>query len=275
MNDVTPNSVARREELVKKVASGIESAKVQLVDISAVFDGKQKVEYVFTAATANSFVDNKYQAAVFFHGYEQINAVFKMIKPKIAPMNFEEALKNKIKVVYEADLKYGNSENIQLQGFSERTEKYTEMLLNDPLAKQCQKETSKHNFYQNDCYKMIMKAHAPDYFKGTVTYKDLTPAAFNTTYQTYEFFKQMYSLEHEEDVLKTIDDGKLDIEIQAYYYDNYINYEFTTNHGLLRLNNVEGMDYYPYAMAVYAPTTSWERSRNWFTGYQNLRKCNY
>lgn len=271
--EVLVNSEARREEIVKRAASGIESAEVQLYDFSAAFNGKQKIRVsVFTAAIADSFVDNKVQGAFLFNGCEQINAVFKVVRPKIAPLNFEQALKNKIKVTYEADLKFGNSDNVHIQGLGERSEKYTEQLSNDPLAKQCLQETSKDNSYQKDCFKMIVKAHAPDYFNFNVSYKDLKAVDLNEISNTYGIFKNIFSWDQEEDVSKTIDDGKMEVVVQSFYYDNYENYEFASKYGVLRLNNVKGLGYYPYAMAVYGPITKWERAYNYYYGYQYMRE---
>ncbi|CAH1643964.1 unnamed protein product [Spodoptera littoralis] len=267
--DIAPNSAHRRKQLADRVASEIEYAKVRIVDISAVFEGQDKKEFVFTAALANSAADNKVQAIVFASGDEQINAVFKVVKPKVVPLNFEKALKNEIKVEYEADFKYGDSENIIFKGYGQRSKEYTERLSNDPLAKQCLQE----NFYQRNCYKMIIKAHAPDYFKGTVTYKDVNPVLLNATYKIYNIFKHFTTWEEDEDLLKATEDGKVEIEAKAFYYDNYINYKFNTKYGEFRMNNVEGRSYYPYAMAIYTPITHWERSYNWFTGYQHLPFC--
>lgn len=272
VKDVSANSAARREEFVKRSAAGIESAQVQVMDVSAVFDGEKKVEYVFTAAIAESFVDNKVQAVFFFNGWDQINAVFKMVKPKVVPLNFEKALKNKNKVTFEAELKYGSYDSVSFKGFGERTEKYTEMLLKDPLTKQCLEETSKDNFYQMGCYKMIIKAHAPDYYKATVSYKDLSPAYLEASSAAYEFFKKIYNWEQEDDFTKTLPDGTFEIESKTFYYEDYANYVLKSKYGVFRLDKVEFMHYWQYADAFYAPITDWERSRNWFTGYQHLRK---
>ncbi|XP_050555399.1 vitellogenin [Spodoptera frugiperda] len=277
MNDVSANSEARREEMVKRAATGIESAQVAVYDFSVVFNQKQKAEYVFSAAVADSFVDDKYQAVMFFDfkplGLDQINVVYKEVKPKIVVLNFEEALKNKVKLTSELDIKYGNSDNIHFQGFGERSEKYTELLKNDPLAKRCLQQVSKDNFYQMDCYKMIIKAGAPDYFKYIASYKDLKQEYWNTTYNAYEMLKDFYSWEHEEHLLKALDDGKMEIEIQAYYYDNYINYKFTTKYGVFNWKNVQALEYFPYAMAYYAPISDWERAYNVYYGYQQMPYC--
>ncbi|CAD0206287.1 unnamed protein product [Chrysodeixis includens] len=272
MEDVSKDGGDRREAMRNRVAAGIKSAEVTVLDMSAVFNGKQKKEYLLTAALGNSLVDKKMQAMLFYKGEQQINAVFKMDKPDIHILNFKEALNNDFKITYEGDIKFGNSENIQMKGFGERSDAYTKMLSYDPMAKRCLEETDKENFHQMDCYKMIIKAHAPDYFKATVTYKDLSPIALNLSNDIYELLKHMYVWEKEENILKTAEDGKIDIEAQLFYYDNYMTYKSVSKYGVSNLN-IEGMQYYPYAMAFYEPLNSWERTRNWFTGYQNLPFC--
>lgn len=273
LTDLIGNSVNRRKKLAGQAASGIEYAKVRIADVSVVFDGENKKEFVYTSALATNPLDNKVQAVIYTSGCVPINAVIKIVKPKTVPLNFEKALKNEIKVQYEVDFKYGNSDNILFKGIGQRSKEYTERLSNDPVGKKCLEETSNKNFYQRDCYKMIVKAHAPDYFKGTVTYKDVNPVLLNATYKIYNIFKHFTTWEEDEDLLKATEDGKVEIEAQAFYYDNYINYKFNTKYGEFRMNNVEGRSYYPYAMALYTPVTHWERSYNWFTGYQYLREC--
>lgn len=276
-----PNNLLRRSDIVQKASTGIESAEVTLVDISVVFDGEKKVQYVFTGAYAESFVDPKSQAALFSHldGYEQISAVFKSDdhEAKIVPLNFEEALKNKIKVAYEADFKFGHNMTVHLQGYGERSDEYTESLKNSLLGKSCLQDVSSNNLYQKDCHKMIIKAHAPDYFKASVTYNGEDTTAWQLLDIFYKYMKDEYSWEEEINPFVKIGDDKLEIEAKSYYLDNYDNYNFTTKYGLLSFNNVESMWYDVYASAVYAPITAWERSRNWFTDYQYLREylfCN-
>ncbi|CAH1643963.1 unnamed protein product [Spodoptera littoralis] len=263
----------RYEEIVKRAAAGIEStAKIQFLDISVEFEGKKKREFVFTSAVANSFAEKKVHAAWFLNAYDQINGVFRMIEPQIAPLNFEEALKNKFKVKYEADIKFGKYDNIHFKGFEERSKKYTEQLRKDPLGKQCLEETKRDNIYLKDCHKMIIKAHAPDYFKGTLSYKAL-PADWNNWNVLYEYFKDLYNWDVQVDKTRAINNNTLEIVSEAFYYDNYVNYEFASKYGVVQLNNVEILPYYQYAMANYAPISAWERSRNWFTDYQHLPFC--
>ncbi|CAH0697616.1 unnamed protein product [Spodoptera exigua] len=266
----------RYDEICRRAVEGIEStAKVELVDVSVEFEGKKKREYIFTSAIAKGYAENKIQGALFINADEQINAVFRVVEPQIVPLNFEEALKNKFKVKYEADFKFGKADNIHFKGFEERSKIYTEQLRNDPLGKQCLEETKRENIYLKDCHKMIIKAYAPDYAKGTFSYKEL-PAdwnKWNVTYNLYKYFKNLYKWDEQVDQFKTTNDNTLEIVSQAFYYDNFINYQFASKYGMVQLNNVEILPYYPYAVANYAPLTAWERSRNWFTDYQHLPFC--
>ncbi|KAJ8705337.1 hypothetical protein PYW07_011164 [Mythimna separata] len=273
VKDVSVSGEKRRWEFMTRVASGIESANVQLYDFSVVFNGKHKEEYVFTTAFANSFVDKKFQAIFFLNAREQINGVIKVVNPKTAPLNFNEALNNKINVTYEIDLKFGNSKNIQINGFGERSEKYTEMLLNDPLAKQCLQETSQFNFFQRDCYKMIIKAHAPDYLKFFITYEQLSPEFLIKIQETFRRLNKRFGGAFTQDIANKLDDGKLEIEVQSFYYDNYENAKFTSKYGELSFKNVEISDDAPYAMAIYAPITNWEHTLNYYSGHQYLPYC--
>lgn len=270
ISDVTPNSVVRRRDLIKRVASGIKSAKVQVFDGSIVFDGQLKKELVLTAAFAESVVDNKIQAALFVKGSDQVNVVFKMNTPKVVPLNFEEALKNEIKVTYEADIKLGNSENVLIKGFGERSKVYTEQLKNDPLGKKCLHEISQNNFHQMDCYKMIIKAHAPDTFTATFTYKDLNPAILTGPFKGSNLYKHL-TVGKEQNLTHSDKAGTVEIKVQASYYDNLINYLVKTEYGTFHFTK-GGQSYYPYEMSFYAPNIDWEYIYDWYRGYQFMRE---
>lgn len=276
-NDVSPNSGTRREEMVKRVSSGINSARAQVVDVSASFDGPQKQEYVLTAAIANSPVDAKIQYAFFAgknsaqYGNEQINAVLKVTKPEISPMNFLEALKKDLKITYEADIKYGQKGNIHIQGNNERTKKYTEQLKTHPLAKLVQQEIEKGNQYQLASYKMLIKAHAPDSFKTSVTYKDVSPYYMNLTSQAYKILKQ-WTWNTEINPMKKVAEGKLQLEVQTSYIDNSLRFEMTSPSGVVRIDNVPIPKFAPYVMSVYSPFSMFERTNNYMTNYQYQRK---
>ncbi|CAB3258668.1 unnamed protein product [Arctia plantaginis] len=272
---VEPHSVARREEITKKVASDIDSATVQLLDFSAEFDGPKKTVFVFTGAYAYSNVDSKFQTALFAHSTEQINAVFRVnIKnPKIHTLNFEEALKNEVKLVYDANIKYQNSD-ILLQGYGERSREYTKMLKNDPMAKKCLAEISQNNFFQNYCYNVTLKAYAPDFFTATVTFKDVDPNLLSLTEYTYNgYIKPAFNLEEERSSLDKTSDDTIYIETKAFYYDNYISYKLTNTHGSISLENLEITWDLPYIMSTYAPIYLLEDSTDSSTGYENLRYC--
>lgn len=268
-----PQSVPRREEITKKVSTGMDSATVQLLDFSAEFNGPKKAVFIFTGAYAYSSVDPKIQVALFAHSTEQINAVFKINFKTLHTLNFNEALKNKVVLDYDANIKYQNAD-ILLMGSGERSEEYTEQLKNEPMAKKCLEDIAKNNFFQNYCYNVTLKAYAPDYFKATLTFKEVDPYLFSLAEYTYnEYIKRSIGLEKERNSLNETNDDRIDIEAQMFYYENYMSFTLTTNYGSFRSENLEITWDYPYVMSTYAPIYLLEGSIDSYIGYENLRKC--
>lgn len=282
IEEVAPNSESRRRDMVKRVAAGIKSAKVKVLDVSTTFEGPQKHEYVITAAFADSPVDSKIQYAVFAGrnsaqlGNSQVNGVATVHKPAVTALNFLEALKKEIKLTYEADIKFGQNGNIHVQGQSERSKKYTEQLKEHPLGKKCAQEMEKKNNYLDACHKMIVMAHAPDYSKTLVTYKDMSVTAKNYFYRAFkiaEHFGYWYS---DFNQLKTTQEGKLEVESQIRYLDNLMNLVVNSRYGEARFTNVPIPKMTAGAFALYSPFQPHERVQNYFKrhlyqrGYLNL-----
>ncbi|KAJ8707494.1 hypothetical protein PYW08_010746 [Mythimna loreyi] len=276
--DVTPNSGVRREEMVKRVASGINSARVQVVDVSAIFEGPLKQDYVLTAAIANSPIDRKIQYILFAGrnsvklGNEQVNAVVKVTKPEISPLNFLEALQKDMKMTYEADIKFGQNGNIHIQGNTERSKKFTEHLKNHPLAMLVQQEIANGNLYQGTSLKMLIMAHTPDIFKATVTYKNMSPMYMYWSAQALQILKQL-SWNTEVNPMKKVADGKLQLEVETFYGERTLRLEMITPSGLVRIDNVQIPMFTPYIVSAYTPFSMIERVLNFETSYQFQPFC--
>lgn len=275
VQDVTPNSKARRGEMVKRVSSGINSARAQVIDVSATFEGSQKQEYVFTAAVASSPVDRKMQM-VWFAGRnsaqqrnEQVNVVLRVTTPEISTMNFLEALKKDMKMTYEADIKIGQDGNIHIQGTTERTKMATEQLKNNPLAKLVQEQIANGNQYQAAAHRMLIRAHAPDNMKAIVTYKNLSPMNLNWTSQAFHILKQ-WNRNIEINPTKKVGDGKLQVEVQGSYLDNTLRFEMISPAGLVRVDNVPLPRFTPEIVSLYTPFSPYERLGN-YAGYDQFQ----
>lgn len=283
--DVKPNSSSRREAMVKRVSAGINTAKVEIVDLSAEFEGQQKQEYVITAAFAASPVDRKVQGALFLginsaqHGHEQITAVGKLNKPEISPVNFLEALKKNMKSTYEAEVKYTENGFIQIKGGSERSQKYAEHLKQHPWAKQCSQENANDDksVPAEACQKMLVKAHAPDMFKVSVSYKNLPPWQMNYTAEGLRILKNLNGY-IDVNTMKRVAEGQLEMEAEASYIDNSVRVQVASSRGSLRLDNVPIPKYSPYwtsTYSVFGTMKGFERLGNYASNYQYQRKYLY
>lgn len=278
IGDVTPNSPARRAEMIKRVITGINTARAHVLDLSAKFDVPQTQEYVFTAALGESLIDPKVQFALFAgrnsEQPNQLNVVGTLKKPEtVSVMNFQEALQKELKMEFEADILYNKKENIHIHGSTERTKKYVEELQKQPWAKQCLEEIASGNFYQRACHQAIVMAHAPDNFKFGIFFKDVSPLINNGIYQGFKIAETIGLWKLEDAPLKMPRDGKLDINVDASYLTNTLNLDlFHSFYGRMYIKNVPIPRVAPVALATYWPIRPYERVFNYYSKHQFLRK---
>ncbi|XP_045456674.1 vitellogenin-like [Melitaea cinxia] len=278
--DVSPNSPSRREELVKRVTFGIKSAKAQVLDLSAQFESPEKIEYVATLAIGQSEVDPKMQFELFAgrnsdqNGPYQANAFGVINKPaSISQMNFVEALNNNLKWDFEIDYANNQKENVHIKGTAERTEKYADDLQNHALGKECKQEMSKGNNYQHNCHRAIVMAHAPDNYKVSVTYKDITPMTKNFYYQLYRIIEGLTIWQSEISPQKVNSEGRIDLNVNASFLTNTLCLALQTRLGEMRLRNVPIPKATAPFVAIYWPYTSYERVLNHFSRHQFQPYC--
>lgn len=279
VQDMTPNSAERREEMVKRVVSGIDTAKAQVVDLSASFDGPQKAEYTLTAAIGQSPVDPKLQLAVFAgrssaDERNQINAAVTVRKPEVSVMNLVEALKKDLKMNFDAEIKFGNDEegSVEIRGYSDRSKKYTEELQKTHLAQQAMDEIANNNYYQKANHEMLVMAYAPDHLKASITYKNVNLAFKYMIFQAYRLAEGFGFWYTDVNPLKTLPDGKIELEAQTSYMDNMINLMLKSRYGEVQVKNVPIPKSAVNAASTYSPFKQSERIANYYTRHQYQRK---
>lgn len=279
VRDTTPNSAGRREEMAKRVVSGINTANAHVVDLSASFDGPQKAEYALTFAIGQSPVDRKIQYAVFAgrnlaDKQYQINAAVTSRRPEVTALNFVESLKKDLKMNFDAEIKFGDGEegSVEIQGHTDRSQKYTEELQKYPLAQQALEEIANNNYYQKASHKMLVMAHAPDYFKASVTYKNVSPAFKYMIFQAYRLAEGFGFWYSDVNPLKTLPDGKIELEAQTSYMDNLINLMLKSRYGEVKVKNVPIPESTVNVVSAYSPFKLSERIANYYTHHQYQRK---
>lgn len=279
VRDMSPNSAGRREEMAKHVVSGINTAKAQVVDISASFDGPQKAEYVITAAIGQSPVDRKIQFAVFAgrsvaDKHNQINAVVTARRPEVTAMNFAEALKKDLKMNFDAEINFGDDEEggVEIHGYTDRSKKYTVELQQHPLAQQAMEEIANNNNYQQASHKMLIMAHAPDYLKASITYKNVNPAYKYMIFQAYRLAEGFGFSYSDVNPHKTLPDGKIELEAQTSYMDNIINLVLKSRNGEVQMKNVPIPETTANVVSTYSPFKLSERIGNYYSRHQYQRK---
>ncbi|VVD06007.1 unnamed protein product [Leptidea sinapis] len=276
--DASPNSQARRDELVKRVVTGIKSARAYVLDISAQFQTPQKLEYVFTSVVGQSDIDPKTQYAVFAgrnsaqHGNTQINAVGKLVRPKSANLNYAQALKNDIKMTLEADIRSGQKDNIHIQANAERTQKYVEALQQQPSSQKCLEDSAKNNYYQPACQSMIIYAQVPDSYKLSATY-NLNPSAKNIAFQVYRIMRVVAPSQSAENPQKALPDGKLEMTFDWSHLAQYAGMALSSRYGELNVRNIHVSPATSHLMSVYQPIGPMERVLNYYTRNQYQPHC--
>jgi hypothetical protein len=278
--DVSPNSKARRNEMAKRVSSGINNAKIHIVDLCATFEGQQKQQFVATAAVGASSVNPKVQYAVFFnrnsaqHGNDQVNVAATVFKSDLTSLNFLQALETEVKMNFNADIKYGKSGNgnVQVQGYAERTKERAEELKTHPLTKRCVEDIQKNNLYQYACHKLIVKAHTPNYIRASVNYKEVSPAFRNMTYQAFRLIDHVGYWFIDVNPLKVAPEGKIEIESRFDYPEKTMDLAISTKLGAVHFNNVRIPKVTATALSLYSPFNPIERVMNYYTRQQYRRK---
>ncbi|CAG4962142.1 unnamed protein product [Colias eurytheme] len=278
ISDTTPNSPARRDAILKQIVAGINKARAYVLDLSASFDGAQKLEYVMTSAISSSEVDPKVHFAVFAgrnseqFGNWQINTVGKLNRPISTTFNYAEALKQEFKMPFEADIRYGPKENIHIQATAERSAKYLEELQRYYLSQQCLEEIASNNYYQPACHEMLIRAQTPDTYRFSVSY-NVNPTVRNAAYQVYRIVKSLALWQVEDNPLKPSPEGKLELMFDLSYLTKTMNMGVNSRYGELRIKNI-ALPWATYpVLSAYGPMTPLETALNHFTKNQYQPYC--
>lgn len=206
------------------------------------------------------------------HGKTQFNAVGTAKLPRSNALNFLQVLDNDLKTTFEADIKFNHNANVRMQAEAERSKRYTEELQNHPLAKQCAQDIARNNQYTHTCHRMLVLAHAPDYMKLTVNYKDISNVYKNYTYHAYMFAKHLGFWYADVNPTKSSPEGKVEVELAASYFDLTLNASMLSKYGYVRMENLPIPRSSPAAFAIYQPFQPQERVANFYTSHQYLRK---
>nr|AXM43802.1 vitellogenin [Conopomorpha sinensis] len=276
MADVKPNSETRRQEMADRVTTEVKASKAKIIDMSAVFHGAQSYEYVLTAAISSSDIETKTKYAIFYarnhpkQGNEQSNFAGSFTTPVITSKNFEEALKQESKSVFDGELVLGQKGNIRVNGYMERTRQYAEKLQRYPKAPLC--AADKAQFNQRLCYASILYALSPDHIKANIEYKDVSPWIKNLSHNMYNMVRHAFFWYEEENILKTMPDGQAEIDVTMSYKDHMFNMSMASREGDMRIYNAP-LPKQMMAVVGVSPVDATDEMANYFTQHQYLKYC--
>lgn len=276
------DSAKRLEAVAKRAATGIDSATARAFDLSIVHEPikpqKQKPEYALTFAIAENHADPKAQFALHASSnqrQDQINAVGVLNNPHVESLNFQDALNAELKMQMETDIRFGQNENIHVKGEAGRNSKFTQELKNHPKAKQCYEEISNGNNYQHACHKMIILAHTPNYFKHTITHKDLTNSEkyYSIVNQIRKAAEIYFETEYNRSTSFNISgDGQVTVAGEADYFRRAMNLYIDAADGKLLIKDIPIPRGLPGVISLYSPIHFYERVLNSYTKHQFKRK---
>lgn len=281
IEDLSPDSQNRRQQLLQKVSAGIAYAESKVIDISATFDGENNGEYIATAALGQSRSDPTVQFAFVANrisksGKCQAKGAGKVIKPDNALLNLDEALKQNMKSKFQLAVNFQhNSEKqskLNVQGHLERTKEHTEIINQLSVQNGCQKQMEGNNYYQPSCRRLIMQSYVPDELKATILYKDMSPLLKNWAYQFSRYAQYLGFYYSQENIFKNNQEGKIELESNVSVQDKTFNVTILSKTGEWRIRNAPLRDSAIPLLSMYPAYSAAERVANVFTSQQYTRK---
>lgn len=191
--DANMSENERKQKLLREVAKNINAAESSVVDVSVRINGDLPASATFTAAAANSNVDEKARTLVYAiveapmsEGYFVSVGVEKR-SPNFMTMDYEETLKANTEHELDGEIKFGkkndeeSAETVNLNGKAKQTEEHKNMVRQSPEAHECMKEVARSgNKLTEACQKSnerAAKINAGDFeitFEDGSQMKDLT-----------------------------------------------------------------------------------------------------
>lgn len=279
------NSERRRLQFLHSAGVEIDRSQNTVVDLSIVFDGKYKAEYVATIATATSLVDQKSRVLAFVAAnparptekFNNVEVCFQgEAKFANAPeLNFKNALNNDATSSAQFELVYGDKCNsksankIQGKAKMQQTEELKDRIRNDPMAKLCAEQMDQGNNLLPACQNLTDRANTLNRFDATIEFDKITEHFKNQTNKWANWARQWAYPYLSEDI--THNGQKNKIQIQALLNNNmrYANLTIETPENLVQLRQVRLQPWAQTILTVNPNLNMWERVQRDTLRYEN------
>jgi len=214
--DKKPESDARKVQFLHEVNKDINSAFSQIIDMSILVDNKY---HVFTFASANSRVDNKFQFLFHWNVQYRSGKIFfefctvGYTRSSRIPLHFEKAIENIPYYEFKAEMRVGScasGEPIRFKGNWTRTDDVIEMATKSGIVEKCRQEIKQGNVWIPVCQKA----------SKLVQQKDLLMMSTNMVSDYFLalasriFSGKMMIFDKNVSTSRNIDNNTLDIEIK-------------------------------------------------------------
>jgi len=155
--DKKPESDARKVQFLHEVNKDINSAISQIIDMSILVDNKY---HVFTFASANSRVDNKFQVLFHWNVQHPSGKIFcefctvGYTRSSRIPLNFEKAIEKIPYYEFKAEMRVGScasGEPIRFKGNWTRTDDAVKIAMKSGIVEECRQEIKQGNIWIPVC----------------------------------------------------------------------------------------------------------------------------
>ncbi|XP_066599767.1 vitellogenin-like [Prorops nasuta] len=178
------NDEDRIKELLTESARGIKSVSAGALDIGLQIPRLVNSKYFMTVAHANSFVDNRTRTLMALRFEDKtvpdtpITAEMcfsgRSSSPMVPQINFDEALKSRPEMTYEAEIRVGptcydeQSLKIEIDSLMRKTGSWDQWLEEEKVTKKCKREMERGNKATQACQDAMRKTMMMDSFIATV-----------------------------------------------------------------------------------------------------------
>ncbi|KAE8736710.1 hypothetical protein FOCC_FOCC017835, partial [Frankliniella occidentalis] len=208
------NSESRQQQFLRRAAAGIKASNASVIDLSAVFNGEHKAQFIATAAYANSQVDEKARVLVYLrksparssseNKEQQLAMTLSAKMPNVPAMNFQKALNADPKSQIQAQIAFGekldsSASQININAQMKQTSARREFVRRQPIAQLCEQQMEHGNNFLPACQNVTAQANIMDLYNVNINFDKISQRVKNCTYKAYaaaRYFGWQYSSEN-------------------------------------------------------------------------------
>lgn len=199
--DTEANSKARREQFMQNAGAKINNAKINVIDASITFNGKQQkiAQYIATIALANSKVNNQQRLLAYWSSDRTKGSRRQMCfhaeqdMPEVSQLNFKNALNKqedgKMRIELDFGDKCNNGQHISIETKMTRSNERRQHVAESALGQQCKQQMKEGDYQMPACQNATYQANVYDQYTITAHYDNLSSKAKQAAYAAYAYLR--------------------------------------------------------------------------------------